>query len=285
MATRNIGPLGYKGTSDIAKALFEKKLPDLLTAGTYDWVTPQAEALYRPTGPLTQWCLMCLRAYDPDENRVGGADQIWCSKACRLRGSSTRRANLPTEWRKCVVCATPFLCLSTGSPRIPSGKVICPPRWPAEYWDTSPCKAARRRQLNRGQQAAHRLRESVKDEAGRAMLAFRITAIEVRPMSDAAQVLGIDDLAAGTLAAQCAAWIRHLAGCRQPRSCAADWARPAHKNVVKILRLSRALDLPRAERVAWLDNRALRKLINEPVGPVDSGDASTNPLSPQPAVL
>lgn len=173
-------------------------------------------------------CVVCLRAYDAAKAHSGGSDRLYCAEACRKRADDSRRRSLPTQWRDCPECQVSFFCLTVGqagrrqadgSWTSSTGKVLCPPAWPAEYWDRSPCYSAHRRRQARLAMRQHRARQP--DNEGLLSLAIYRDA-ELRPFYTFERIaanrgLGVEAVTAAI--SQVAEWLAHARACTQRRAC------------------------------------------------------------------
>ena len=199
-------------------------------------------------------CVVCLRAYDATKAHSGGSERIYCSEPCRKRADDTRRRALPTDWRDCAECGTPFLCLTLGgkgrrnadgSWTESNGKVLCPPAWPAEYWDRSPCYGAHRRRLARVSMRRHRQRKP-DNEGLLALTVYRDA--ELRPFYTPEKIAadrGLSVEAVQGMIGQVEEWLEHARACEQRRAC----EHMAHRHIRTVNRLLDDLHREAPQRV------------------------------------
>lgn len=210
------------------------------------WVwDARAEELYGVEGLGYQEpanCVVCLRGYDAAKRHSGGSERIYCGEPCRKRADDTNRRALPTEWRHCPECGTGFLCLTVGGKRRRNadgtwtesvGKVLCPPAWPEEYWDRSPCYGAHRRRLSREAMRRHRQRKP--DNEG--LLALAIYRQNELPPYYAEEWIakrrGIAVESARDMIRRVEEWLEHARSCEARRGC----EHTAHRHIRTINRL------------------------------------------------
>lgn len=92
-------------------------------------------------------CPVCRRSFRPTAVPEGVPAHRYCSEPCRQRHADRRRRPIIGTVESCAVCGRPYW-------RITARKVLCPPAWPASYWDPSPCAEEwKRRQAKRRKEA------------------------------------------------------------------------------------------------------------------------------------
>ena len=207
------------------------------------FATPEAKALYSVNQGFAEPanCVVCLRAYDAQKAHSGGSERIHCTVQCRQRADDARRRALPTEWRKCPECGTGFLCLTTGGKgrKRPDGtwtnskgKVLCPPPWPAAYWDQSPCWNARKRRVARQSMRRHRLRQPDNDGL-LALTIYRQIEVEHFVPEWVAKQRSTTVEAIENVVRTVNEWLEHARTCEERRGC----PHVAHRHIRTINRL------------------------------------------------
>lgn len=81
---------------------------------------------------MKRLCPTCHRTFTATATPEGVPDHTYCGEPCRHRHNERRRRPIIGLAVECAVCGASFW-------RITARKVLCPPPWPEEYWDPSPC--------------------------------------------------------------------------------------------------------------------------------------------------